>query len=154
MSLLCLAHHAVRLWRSPRRWPGRATNPVRIRWKSHDSFPFSWGRWPSFDKTEPLFASTKRCLSSTLGLQEVNMIIFELYSWVHSRRVVLEISFRACGRLFVIAHALIHTNMHKKNLTWQCKRYTSTLLTLAHGPQMAACVLVKAPCDSTKGRSP
>jgi len=45
--LLCLAHHAVRLWRSPRRWPRGATNPVQIRWKSHVSFPLSWGRWPS-----------------------------------------------------------------------------------------------------------
>jgi len=34
-------------WRSPRRWPGEATNPVQIRWKSHVSFPLSWGRWPS-----------------------------------------------------------------------------------------------------------
>jgi len=46
-SLLCLAHHAVRLWRSPRRWPGGVTNPVQIRWKSHVSFPLSWGRRPS-----------------------------------------------------------------------------------------------------------
>ena len=48
MSLLCLAHHSVRLWRSPRRWPGGATNPVQIRWKYHVSFPLSWGRWLSF----------------------------------------------------------------------------------------------------------
>ena len=47
VSLLCLAHHAVRLWRSPRRWPCGAPNPVQIRWKSHVSFPHSWGRWPS-----------------------------------------------------------------------------------------------------------
>jgi len=47
MSLLCLAHHAVRLWRSHRRWPRGVTNPVQIRWKSHVSFPLSWGRWPS-----------------------------------------------------------------------------------------------------------
>jgi len=40
-------HHAVRLWRSPRRWPRGATNPVQIRWKSHVSSPLSWGRWPS-----------------------------------------------------------------------------------------------------------
>ena len=37
----------VRLWRSPRRWPPGATNPVQIRWKSHVFFPFSWGRWLS-----------------------------------------------------------------------------------------------------------
>ena len=43
MSLLCLAHHAVRLWRSPRRWPRGATNPVQ---KSHVSFPLSLGTWP------------------------------------------------------------------------------------------------------------
>jgi len=42
-----LAHHAVRFWRSPRRWPRGATNPVQIRWKSHVSFPLSWERWPS-----------------------------------------------------------------------------------------------------------
>ena len=49
MSLLCLTHHAVRLWRSPRRWPRGATvtNPVQIRWKSHVSFHISWGRMPS-----------------------------------------------------------------------------------------------------------
>ena len=46
MSLLCLAHHAVRLWRSPRRWPRGATNPVQNRWKFHVSFPLSWRRWP------------------------------------------------------------------------------------------------------------
>jgi len=46
-SLLSFAHHAVRLWRSPRRWPRGATNPVQIRWKSHVSFPLSWGRWLS-----------------------------------------------------------------------------------------------------------
>ena len=37
----------MRLWRSPRRWPRGATNPVQIRWKSHVSFPFFEGRWPS-----------------------------------------------------------------------------------------------------------
>ena len=37
----------VRLWRSPRRWPRGATNPVQIRWKSHVFFPLSLGRWPS-----------------------------------------------------------------------------------------------------------
>jgi len=47
VSSLCLAHHAVRLWRSPRRWPREATNPVQIRWKSHVSFPLSEVRWPS-----------------------------------------------------------------------------------------------------------
>ena len=47
MSLLCLVHHVVLLWRSPRRWSRGATNPVQIRWKSHVSFPLSWGRWPS-----------------------------------------------------------------------------------------------------------
>jgi len=35
VSSLCLAHHAVRLWCSLRRWPRGATNPVQIRWKSH-----------------------------------------------------------------------------------------------------------------------
>ena len=47
VSLLCLAHHGMRLWRSPRRWPCGATNSVQIRRKSHVSFPHSWGRWPS-----------------------------------------------------------------------------------------------------------
>jgi len=47
VSFLCLAHHAVRLRRSPRRWPRGATNPVQIRWKSHVSFSLSWGRWTS-----------------------------------------------------------------------------------------------------------
>jgi len=51
-----------------------------------------------------------------------------------------------CKRTRIDSH-----NMPKKHLTWQCKRYTSTLLTLAHDPRMAACVSVKAPCDSTKG---
>jgi len=31
VSWLCLAHHAVRLWRSPRRWPHGATKHVQIR---------------------------------------------------------------------------------------------------------------------------
>jgi len=30
VSLLFLAHHAVRLWRSPRRWSRMATNPMQI----------------------------------------------------------------------------------------------------------------------------
>jgi len=47
VSSLCLVHHAVRLWRSPRRWCGGATNPVQIRWKSHVLFLLSEGRWPS-----------------------------------------------------------------------------------------------------------
>jgi len=47
VSSLCLAHHAVRLWRSPRRWPRGATNPAQICWKSHVAFPLSEGRWPS-----------------------------------------------------------------------------------------------------------
>ena len=38
MSSLCLAHHAVRLWRSPRRWSRGTTNPVQICWKSHVFF--------------------------------------------------------------------------------------------------------------------
>jgi len=41
VSSLCPAHHAVRFWRSPRRWPRGATNPVQIRWKSHVFFPLS-----------------------------------------------------------------------------------------------------------------
>ena len=52
MSLQYLAHHAVRLWRSPRRWPRGATNPVQIRWKSHVLFPLFWGRWPSLIRVE------------------------------------------------------------------------------------------------------
>jgi len=32
---------------SPRCWPRGATNTVQIHWKSHVSFPVSWGRWPS-----------------------------------------------------------------------------------------------------------
>jgi len=37
VSFLCLAHHAVRLWRSPRRWSRGVTNP----WKSDVSFLLS-----------------------------------------------------------------------------------------------------------------
>ena len=37
----------VCLWRSPRRWPHWVMKPMQIRWKSHVSFPVSWGRWPS-----------------------------------------------------------------------------------------------------------
>ena len=57
MSLLCLAHHAVRLWRSPRRWPRGATNPVQIRWKSYVSFPLSWGIAHSFTSQNALPSS-------------------------------------------------------------------------------------------------
>jgi len=55
VSLLCLAHHAVRLWRSPRCWPPGATNPVQIRWKSESCFlPCFLGKMTVFDKTESL----------------------------------------------------------------------------------------------------
>ena len=54
MSSLCPAHHAVRFWRSPRRWPRGATNPVQIRWKSHVSFPLSEGRWLSLIRRKSL----------------------------------------------------------------------------------------------------
>ena len=53
MSLLCLAHHAVRLWRSPRRWPPGATNPVQILEISR-FLPCFFGKMAVFDKTEPL----------------------------------------------------------------------------------------------------
>ena len=43
MSLLCLAHHAVCLWSSPRRWPRGATNSLQIRRKCAHFLP----RWPS-----------------------------------------------------------------------------------------------------------
>ena len=56
VSIVCLAHHAGRLWCSPRRWPCVATNPVQIRWKSHVSFPHSWGRRASLEKTLSLRA--------------------------------------------------------------------------------------------------
>ena len=54
MSLLCLAHHSVRLWCSPVRWPRRAVNPVQIRWNSSRFPPSFWGKMAVFDKTEPL----------------------------------------------------------------------------------------------------
>ena len=47
VQTLCLAHHVVHLWRSPRRWSCGATNPVQIRWKSRVSFPLSEERWLS-----------------------------------------------------------------------------------------------------------
>ena len=47
MSLLCLAHHAVRLWSSPRRWPRGATNILQIRWKCAHFLLSIQGRWPS-----------------------------------------------------------------------------------------------------------
>jgi len=57
VSSLCLARHAVHLWRSPRRWSRGATNPVQIRWKFQVSFPLSEGRWPSLIKRNRLFFS-------------------------------------------------------------------------------------------------
>ena len=46
MSLLCLAHHAVRLWRSPRRWPlAERPTPCRFVGNLTFSFPVSLGRW-------------------------------------------------------------------------------------------------------------
>jgi len=50
---MCLAHHTVCLWCSPRRWPLGATNPVQIHWNSARFLPLFQGRWLSFDKTEP-----------------------------------------------------------------------------------------------------
>jgi len=62
VSLLCLAHHVVRLWRSPRRWPCEATNPVQIRWISHVSFPLFCGRWLSLIRRNRLYLCTCVCV--------------------------------------------------------------------------------------------
>ena len=67
VSILCLVHHAVRLWCSPRRWPCVATNPVQIRWKSHVSFPHSWGRRASLEKTLSLVMSPGLVIIYFLG---------------------------------------------------------------------------------------
>jgi len=49
VSFLCLAHHAVRLWFSPRCCPRGATNPVQIprHWSCARFLPSIHGRWPS-----------------------------------------------------------------------------------------------------------
>jgi len=67
VSFLCLAHHVVRLWCSPRRWPRGATNPVKIHWNYLFFLPLFQGRWPSFDKTDSL-ANDSEKLFSSLGL--------------------------------------------------------------------------------------
>jgi len=55
VSWLCLAHHAVRLWCSPRRWPHRAFNTVQIR--CLDAFVL--GKLGFFDKTNPLLTTQR-----------------------------------------------------------------------------------------------
>ena len=62
VSSLCLAHHAVRLWRSPRRGSRGATNPVQIRWKSHVSFPLSEGRSPSLIRRNRWLSTEKTAI--------------------------------------------------------------------------------------------
>jgi len=50
-AVSCPGHHVVRLWRSPRRWPHRATNHVQIRWKF---LSLVSGKTAVFDKTDSL----------------------------------------------------------------------------------------------------
>ena len=47
----------MRFWCSPRRLPRGATIPVQIRWKSHVSFPFCLGRWPSLIRRSRCFSA-------------------------------------------------------------------------------------------------
>ena len=88
MSLLCLAHHVVRLWCSPRRWPRGTTNLVQIRWKSHVSFPLSWGRWPSLIRRNRYFRflsrSLARSLSASLSTLSLLRPLFLLPSLSHT----------------------------------------------------------------------
>jgi len=67
VSSLCLAHHAVRLWSSPTRWPRGATNHVQIRWRCAHFLPSIQVRWPSFDKTESLSKDAQVCFTSLTG---------------------------------------------------------------------------------------
>ena len=46
-SLLCLAHHAVRLWCSPIPWSRGAINSVQIHWDCPLFFSSFQRRWPS-----------------------------------------------------------------------------------------------------------
>jgi len=55
--LLCLTHHAVRLW-IPRRWPRGATNPVQIHWNCARFLPSFQGRWPSLIRRNPSLQQT------------------------------------------------------------------------------------------------
>ena len=50
VSLLFLAHHAVRLWCSPRRWHHGATNPEQIHWNYSKSLLSFQGTWPSLTR--------------------------------------------------------------------------------------------------------
>jgi len=57
VSSMCLAHHAVHLWCSPRRWPRWETKPVQIYWNCA-TFPFLVpGKMAVFDKTKSLIAN-------------------------------------------------------------------------------------------------
>ena len=66
---------AFQSWRSPRRWPGGTTNLVQIRWKSHVSFPLSWGRWPSLirqNRSENTDGASEQLRPSARCLDEVS----------------------------------------------------------------------------------
>jgi len=72
-ALLCLAHHAVHLWCSPKRWQRRAVNSMQIRWKTVPKavnlYADSWKihtfllpmyrKMAFFDKKDPLVANTQ-----------------------------------------------------------------------------------------------
>ena len=54
VSSLCLAHHAVCLWCSPRRWSRGTTNPMQIHWNCATFPSLIPGKMAVFDKTESL----------------------------------------------------------------------------------------------------
>jgi len=54
VSSMCLAHHAVRLWCSPRLWPHGATNPVEINWNCATFPSLIPGKMAVLDKTESI----------------------------------------------------------------------------------------------------
>jgi len=61
VPLLCFAHHAVRLWCAPRRWPCGATSPVQICWKLYTFPSLVPGKMTFFDNMEPLCTATQHC---------------------------------------------------------------------------------------------
>jgi len=69
VSSMCLAHHAVRLWCSPRRWPRGSTNPVQIHLNCATFPSLIPGKMAVFDKTESLWYGRLR---EQISLSQLN----------------------------------------------------------------------------------
>ena len=130
MSLLCLAHHAVRLWRSPRRYPRGATNPVQISWKSHVFFPLSWGRWPSLIRRNRSHRTVYMYIITTVHLDFFRALqVSRPDTQAHIR-----VPHMQCVRVCVHAHTQhIHINpLQKIGRHFPCPNESLTLETNAN----------------------